>query len=537
MTARSSLLRAFATVSGMTLISRLTGFVRDILIASVLGAGLAADAFLIAFQFPNLFRRLFAEGAFSSGFVPIFSEILEKDGRDKARQFAEQSFAVLATVLFFFVLVMMILMPIALMGIAPGFASISGQMERTTELARIAFPYLFFISLVSLQSGVLNALDRFAAAAATPILLNLTLISAVLFALSSQVDASEALAWGVAMAGVIQFAWLAWRVRVAGMPLGLVRPRLTPRVRQLLKRILPVVFGASLYQLNLLVDKIIATLVAVGAVSWLYYADRVNQLPLGVIGVGIGVALLPMLSRSIQSDNAAEAVHAQNRAIEISLMLTLPAAIGLLVLAHPIAAVLYERGAFTTSDRYAVGAALAAFAAGLPAYVLIKALVPGFFGRQDTMTPVKISALAMVVNIALNLILMRPLGHVGIALATALSAWLNAGLLGIVLMRRGHLVADLRLRTRLPRILLASFAMGAVLWVGLAGIVIVFGPLFGSFGVPAGAEMPRAFGLAGLIGLGVAVYGGILLASGGAALSDLKGLRRSREPTETAPPA
>jgi putative peptidoglycan lipid II flippase len=534
MSTRQSLLRAFATVSGMTLISRVTGFVRDILIAGVLGAGLAADAFLIAFQFPNLFRRLFAEGAFSAGFVPIFSEILEKEGRDKALRFAEQSFAVLATFLFVFVLLMMIAMPVALFAIAPGFNDIPGQMERATELARIAFPYLFFISLVSLQSGVLNALDRFAAAAATPILLNLTLITAVLFAVSSGMDASIALAWGVALAGVVQFSWLAWRVRAASMPLGLARPRLSPRVRQLLKRILPVVFGASLYQLNLLVDKIIATLVSVGAVSWLYFADRVNQLPLGVIGVGIGVALLPMLSRSIQSDNPEEALSAQNRAIEISLLLTLPAAVGLLVLAHPIAAALYERGAFTVSDRQAVGAALGAFAAGLPAYVLIKALAPGFFGRQDTATPVKISAFAMIVNIALNLVLMGPFGHVGIAMATALSAWLNAGLLGGVLMRRGHLAVDASLTKRLPRVCLASVIMGVAVWTGLGVITQTYGPLFGQPGVAAGAEGPRALGLVVLIVLGAGVYGAVLLASGGAALSDFRSLRRTSSSDELA---
>ncbi|MGY8962011.1 MAG: murein biosynthesis integral membrane protein MurJ [Rhodospirillales bacterium] len=527
MAVRKSLLRAFATVSGMTLISRVTGFVRDILIAGVLGAGLTADAFLIAFQFPNLFRRLFAEGAFSAGFVPIFSEILEKEGREKALRFAEQSFAVLATTLFIFVLAVMVFMPIALYAIAPGFSEIPGQMERATDLARIAFPYLFFISLVSLQSGVLNALDRFSAAAATPILLNLTLISAVLFALSSGMDASTALAWGVGLAGAIQLAWLAWHVRAAGMPLGLIRPRLSPRVRQLLKRILPVVFGASLYQLNLLVDKIIATLVAVGAVSWLYYADRVNQLPLGVIGVGIGIALLPMLSRSIQSDNPEEALQAQNRAIEISLVLTLPATVGLLILAHPIAAALYERGAFTVSDREAVGAALAAFAAGLPAYVLIKALVPGFFSRQDTATPVKISAAAMLVNVALNLILMRFMGHVGIALATAISAWLNAGLLGSVLYRRGHFVPDDRLLKRLPRILFASASMGAAVWIGLVILTVMYGPLFGVSGVAAGPELPRSLGLATLIGGGVVVYGGTLFATGGAARSDLRSLRRT----------
>ena len=261
----------------------------------------------------------------------------------------------------------------------------------------------------------------------------------MLFSVATGADVARALVWGVSLAGVIQFLWLTWRIRAVGMPLGLIRPRLSPRVRQLLLRILPVVFGASLYQLNLLIDKIIATLVAVGAVSWLYFADRVNQLPLGVIGVGIGVALLPMLTRSIQGGYEVDALATQNRAIEISLVLTLPATAGLLALAEPITAVLYERGAFTPADRQAVGAALAAFAAGLPAYVLIKALVPGFFGRQDTATPVKISVFAMVVNIVLNIILMRPFGHVGIALATAIAAWLNAGLLGYVLVRRGHL--------------------------------------------------------------------------------------------------
>ena len=527
---RSSFLRNFLTVGGMTIISRFTGFLRDIVIAGVLGAGLAADAFLIAFQFPNLFRRLFAEGAFASGFIPIFSEVLKKEGQDKARRFAEEAFSVLAVALLVFVLIMMTLMPVALFAVAPGFYQIPGQMERATELARVAFPYLFFISLVALQSGVLNSLDRFAAAAATPILLNLTLISAVFVSIATDDDTAYALAWGVSCAGIFQFLWIAWRVRAAGMPIGLIRPRLTPRVRQLLMRILPVVFGASLYQLNLVVDKIIATLVAVGAVSWLYFADRVNQLPLGVIGVGVGVALLPMLTRAIQSDSEVEALATQNRAIEISLVLTLPAAVGLLILANPIAAVLYERGSFTVSDRQAVGAALAAFAAGLPAYVLIKALVPGFFGRQDTATPVKIAACAMVMNIILNLILMGPLGHVGIALATALSAWLNAALLWQVLMRRGHLVADNRLKTRLPRIVLAAAGMGLAVWVAANVLSSRYGELFGNHDVAAAEEFPRALALVALISVGMAVYGGLLMISGGASLDDLKSLRRQPQP-------
>ncbi|MFL2770704.1 MAG: murein biosynthesis integral membrane protein MurJ [Rhodospirillaceae bacterium] len=527
---RTSFLRNFLTVGGMTIISRFTGFLRDIVIAGVLGAGLAADAFLIAFQFPNLFRRLFAEGAFASGFIPIFSEVLKKEGQDKARRFAEEAFSVLAVALLVFVLIMMTLMPIALFAVAPGFDRIPGQMERATELARVAFPYLFFISLVALQSGVLNSLDRFAAAAATPILLNLTLISAVFVSIATDDDTAYALAWGVSCAGIFQFLWIAWRVRAAGMPIGLTRPRLTPRVRQLLMRILPVVFGASLYQLNLVVDKIIATLVAVGAVSWLYFADRVNQLPLGVIGVGVGVALLPMLTRAIQSDSEVEALATQNRAIEISLVLTLPAAVGLLILANPIAAVLYERGSFTVSDREAVGAALAAFAAGLPAYVLIKALVPGFFGRQDTATPVKIAACAMAMNVVLNLILMGPLGHVGIALATALSAWLNAVLLWQVLMRRGHLVADHRLKTRLPRIVLAAAGMGLAVWVAGNLLSSMYGELFGNHGMAAAAEFPRALALMALISVGVAIYGGLLMISGGASLDDLKSLRRQPQP-------
>jgi len=237
-----------------------------------------------------------------------------------------------------------------------------------------------------------------------------------------------------------------------------------------------------------------------------------------------------MLTRAIQSDSEVEALATQNRAIEISLVLTLPAAVGLLILANPIAAVLYERGSFTVSDREAVGAALAAFAAGLPAYVLIKALVPGFFGRQDTATPVKIAACAMAMNVVLNLILMGPLGHVGIALATALSAWLNAVLLWQVLMRRGHLVADHRLKTRLPRIVLAAAGMGLAVWVADNVLSSMYGELFGNHGVAAAAEFPRALALVALISVGAAIYGVLLMISGGASLDDLKSLRRQPQP-------
>ncbi len=529
-----SLFRAFATVGSYTLLSRITGFVRDILQATYLGAGATADAFFIAFQLPNLFRSLFAEGAFSAAFVPIFSGILERDGQAKAKQFADDAFAVLAAVLLGFSILMILIMPGVLYVMAPGFAEIPGQMERATELARIAFPYLLFVSLTSLQSGVLNALDRFAVAAAAPVLLNLTLIAALLIGVGSGGDRAIFLAWGVFAAGVVQFIWLAMDCRRVGVRFKLVMPRLTPEVKAMLTRMLPVVFGAGIYQINLVVNKIIATLVGAGAVSWLYYADRVNLLPVGVIGVAVGVALLPMITRQIQAGNEDGAVANQNRAIEVCLLLTLPAAVGIAVLARPISSVLFERGAFGAGDREAVAAALLAFSLGLPAYVLNKALTPGFFGRHDTRTPVIASASALLVNIVLNLALMNSLGHVGIALGTAISAWLNVTILAVILRRRGHFKADLRLRQRLPRLVGATAVMAAALVGGLMLATRRFGPVFGAPGAASGPELERIVVLAALIGAGGLVFVLCALGLGAAKVSDLDSLRRKRV---VAPPA
>lgn len=522
-----SLLRAVATVGSFTLLSRITGFTRDILIAAFLGAGAAADAFFVAFQFPNLFRRLFAEGAFAAGFVPVFSGLLEKQGRAQALAFAEEAMAVLASVLALFSAAMIALMPWVIPIIAPGFAE-TGDLDRTTDLARIAFPYLFFISLVSLQSGVLNALDRFAAAAATPILLNLTLIAFLLAAVGIDGDLALFLVVGVSAAGVIQFLWMWAACRRAMANLRFVRPRLSREVKDVLKRMLPLAFGVGVYQINILVNNALATLVSAGAVSWLYFADRVNQLPLGVVGVAVGVALLPMLSRQIQAGNETAAMGNQNRAVEISLLLTLPAAVGIAMLAGPIAATLFERGAFDATDRSAVATALAAFSFGLPAYVLVKALAPGFFGRYDTATPVKISVAALILNIIFALILMRVFGHVGIALATSLSAWLNAGALAVVLFRRGHFRFDARLARRLPRIALSTAVMAAALWLGLQGLHEVAGPIFGAAGVAAGPEWMRALALVVLIAIGGFVFALSALVLGAAEKSDLEQLRRRK---------
>jgi putative peptidoglycan lipid II flippase len=529
-----NLLRAITTVGGYTMLSRVFGFARDILIAAALGAGAVADCFFVAFRFPNLFRRLFAEGAFAAAFVPLFSGELEKKGKDAAKAFAEDAFAVLALILVVFVGVMEIVMPFAMWVLAPGFDAVPGKMALATELSRIAFPYLLFISLVSLQSGALNSLGKFAAAAAAPVLLNLTLIAALLvFAQGGQggegaageVKAGHVLAWGVFAAGIIQFLWLAQHCRKEGMPIGFRCPKLTPEVRLLGKRILPVVFGASLYQINLLVGTILASLVSDGAVSFLYYADRVTQLPLGVVGVAVGTALLPALSRQLAAGDAAAALASQNRGLEFALLLTLPAAAALFVIAEPIVAVLFERGAFTAADSRATAAALMAYSTGLPAYVLIRVLTPGFFAREDTKTPVKIAAAAMLANIALNLALMQVWGHVGIAIAASVSAWMNALLLGFTLRRRSQLAFDTRLSRRWPRIVAASVLMAGALYAAAPWMA----PWLASSGPGHGPL--RWAALAALVGAGLVLFAISAQALGAAHWKDLKGLRR--RPSDT----
>lgn len=468
-----SLFRSIATVGGFTLISRITGFIRDILLAHFLGAGMAADAFFVAFKFPNLFRRLFGEGAFNAAFVPLFAKELEEDLPDvhrHASKFSAQAFSWLFAVLFCFVVIIEIAMPWAIYLIAPGFDSVPGKIELAQDLARITFPYLLFISLVSLLAGILNSLHHFAAAAATPILLNLTLIASLFLLPSLTGSVAYALAVGVFLAGVVQFIWLYGHVYRKGFGMVLVRPRLSPKVKTLMRRIVPGIVGASIYQINLLVDTILATMVAQGAVSWLYYADRVNQMPLGVVGVAVGTALLPLLSRQIKADKIDLAHYTQNRALEFALLLTVPAASGLFFLAEPIVAVLFERGAFSLAETRMTALALKALACGLPAYVAVKVFAPGFFAREDTATPVKVAGVALVVNVVLNLILMKPFGHVGIAAATACSAWLNAIVLFWLLNKRGFFTLDSQMIRRGAGIVMASIVMGGCLYAVSAWI-------------------------------------------------------------------
>jgi len=437
---------------------------------------------------------------------------------DAARAFAEQAFAVLLWSLIAFVIVVEIAMPWIMVAFAPGFLSTPDKFDLTVYLTRVTFPYLLFVSLVSLLGGVLNSLGRFAAAAGTPALLNVCLIGAVLWLAPFTATPGHALAWGVAAAGVLQFVWLFVVCGREGVWIRPRWPRLTPAVRQLIRRIVPVAFGAGIYQINLVVDMVIASLLPSGSISYLFYADRVNQLPLGVVGVAVGTALLPTLSRQVRADNVAAAHDSQNRAIEFALLLTLPAAAALAMIAYPVISVLFERGAFGAAEVKATAAALAVYALGLPAYVLVKALAPSFFARQDTATPVKISAVCMVVNLVLNLILMVPFLHVGIAMATAVSSWLNAGLMAYVLVKRGHLKRDQRLKTRLPRMAIASAGMAGLLFLLESALA---GPL-------DGGEAQRVLALAVLVAAGLASFALLAQLTGAASARDLKGLFRAQ---------
>jgi putative peptidoglycan lipid II flippase len=459
-----SLFRSIATVGGFTMASRVTGLAREMMIAHFLGAGTVADAFFVAFRFPNLFRSLFAEGAFNAAFVPLFTGRLTEEGREAAARFACQSLSVLALALALFVALMELFMPWAMLGLAPGFEATPGKMDLAVQFSRICFPYLLFISLTSLQAGVLNSLGRFAAAAGTPVLLNLTSMAGLWLLVPYTPTAGHAMAWGTFAAGIVQFSWLVWSVRKAGMRLPLVRPRLTPEVRLLFKRIVPGAVGAGVYQVNLVINTMIASMVADGAVSYLNYADRVNQLPLGVVGIAIGTALLPLLSRQLKEGDTKSALDSQNRAMEFGLILTLPAAVALGVIALPVIRVLFERGSFGALETEATASALVAFALGLPAYVLVKVLTPAFFAREDTATPVRVAAATMALNVAINLALAPWLGHVGMALSTALSSWFNVAALAWLLRKRGFFAMDARLKSKLPRIIGACAIMGAVLW-------------------------------------------------------------------------
>ncbi len=496
-----SLFKSAATVGGLTMVSRVLGFIRDILMASVLGAGMVMDVYVIAFRFPNLFRRIFGEGAFNAAFVPLFAKRLEGEGRAAAANFAEEVFSGLLFVLLILIALAELFMPLLMYLLAGGFAGEPEKFDLAILMTRIAFPYLLFMSLVALLSGLLNSFHRYTAAAAAPILLNIVLIVvlAVLISLGwgSTPASGQALVWGVSFAGLLQFVVLYFAAVRAGITLKLRRPRMTDGVRRLITLGIPGVIAGGITQINLLISTFIASFQD-GAPSWLYYADRLYQLPLGVVGVAIGIVLLPELSRRLRAEDHDGVHNSQNRAIEFSMLLTMPAAIALMAIPYPVIQVLFERGQFEASDTLATAQALAAFAAGLPAFVLIKVFSPGFFAREDTRTPMMYAGVAVAINVIGAIALMPVLGHVGIAIATTVSAWVNAALLATTLSQRGAYQTDERLRYRLPRILISSLVMGAVLLT----LTVWSGELY----VAQTHFAVRVAGLAMLVAIGTAIY-------------------------------
>lgn len=464
-----SLLKSAATVGGFTMISRVLGFIRDQLIAFAIGTGPVAQAFFVSQRIPNLFRTLFAEGAFNSAFVPQFARRIEGDGEARAHAFAIEVFSALLSWLIVFSAAAMVAMPLLMYGLAPGFSSDPAKFDLAVDLTQICFPYLLFMSLTALQSGVLNSLNRFTAAAAAPILLNIVMIAsnviAWYFGTGNTPATGYIFAWGLLIAGIAQYGLLAVACRRAGMPLLPRWPKLTPDVKRVISLSVPGIVSGGIMQINLVIATMIATTID-RAVSYLYYAERLYQLPLGVIGVAIGVVLLPDISRKLRAGNDKAALHTQNRALELSLFLTLPAAVALMAIAAPILHAVFEHGEFHRGDTLAVAPAVVAFASGLPAFSLTKVFQPGFFAREDTTTPMRFAIVSVVVNIVGSLVLSRWFGHVGIAMATSVAAWVNAVLLGVTLSRRGFFALDDRLRARLPRIVAAGLLMGAMLLAG-----------------------------------------------------------------------
>ncbi len=462
-----SLLKSAATVGGYTLASRLLGFVRDQLIAFTLGTGAVAEAFFVAQRFPNLFRALFAEGAFNNAFVPQFAKKVEADGAAQAIVFARDVFSVLLAWMLVFSIAVMIAMPWLMPAFAWGFSARPDQMEYVTELTRICFPYLLFMTLTALQSGVLNSMHRFTAAAAAPILLNLVMIASNAVAWYLGTGNSEAtgriFAWGITVAGIAQFALLQIACRRAGAQLLPSFPKLTDDVKRVIKKSVPGIISGGVIQINLVVATMLATGFASG-VSFLYYADRLFQLPLGIIGVAIGVVLLPTLSRKLRAGDMQGASDSQNRALELALFLTLPAATALIVIGLPVIQTVYEHGAFKRADSFQVAPALAVFALGLPAFTLSKIFQPGFFAREDTATSMRFAIIAVAVNIVASFVLSIYWQHVGLAAATSISAWVNALLLIFTSLQRKLYVPDERFKTRLPRMLVAVVIMALTLW-------------------------------------------------------------------------
>ncbi len=522
------LVRALGSVGGLTLASRILALVRDSLAARYVGAGFASDAFNgVAFRLPNMFRALFAEGAFSAAFIPLFNRKAAGDGGLPAGyDFAQRALAVLLPVLIVFTGILIAAAWPITWALSGGFSRQNPTAEQfafAVMLSRITLPYLALISLASLLGGILNSLDKFWVNAAAPILLNLSMIAGLwLFHGADEYETARVQAISVTVGGALQLAWLMLACRRAGVSLKLRRPTFDADVKELLRLIVPAAAGAGASQINLLISTALSGwLLASGSITYIYYADRLNQLPLGLIGIGLGTILLPTVSRMLSKGQEAEAMETQNRGIELALFLTLPATVAFLTVAEPIVRGLFQYGRFTAEDAMRCGWALSAFSIGLPSYVLVKVLTPGYYARGDTKTPVRYAMLSILVNIAGNIAMIPTLGHVGPPLATALASTINVAMLYRTLVKRGHFHADAGLRRRLPRLALAAVLMGGAL---LAGEHLLDPWL-------TGAMVQRYAALSLLVGAGVALYGLASVAVGAYRLSDIKALMRRKSAT------
>ena len=460
-----SLLRALATVSSMTFISRILGFVRDLVIARAFGAGFATDAFFVAFKLPNLLRRLFAEGAFSQAFVPIFAEYKNRRGEQEARLLVDRVAAVLALALFVVALIGVLAAPLIIYVTAPGFAATPDKFGLTVDLLRITFPYIFFISLTALAGGILNTYSRFSVPAITPVLLNLSFIGFALWGAPYFDPPVKALAWAVFVGGIAQLVLqVPFLVRLGLLP----RFRLDFRdegVRRILRQMGPAVFGVSIGQVSLVINMIFASFLVTGSVSWLYYADRLMEFPIGLLGVALGTILLPSLSRHYADRSPQEYSGLLDWGLRLTLLLAAPAAAALALLAVPLVATLFHYGAFDAADVFATRRAVLAYSLGLIGLVMVKVLAPGFYARQDIRTPVKIAIVTLALTQVMNFAFIWPLQHAGLALAIGLGACFNAAMLLRGLLRRDIYRPQPGWPVFLLKLAIAVYIMGAMLWL------------------------------------------------------------------------
>jgi putative peptidoglycan lipid II flippase len=504
------LLRSSFIVSLMTMLSRVLGLLRDIAFGVFIGAGGAADPFFIAFRIPNFLRRLFAEGAFSQAFVPVLSEYREQRSFEEVRALVDRVSGVLGLSLIAVSSFAVIAAPLVTFVFAPGFADMPEKFALTSNLLRITFPYLFLISMTGFAGAVLNAYGRFGAPAFAPVLLNVCLIAAAFIATRYFEEPTYALAWGVLVAGVAQWVFqMPFLARIHLLP----RPRWDPKhegVKRVLSLMVPALFGVSVYQVNLLLDTIIASFLPVGSVSWLYYSDRLSELPLGMFAIAIATVILPALSRNRAAVSLEKFSITLDWALRMILLTAVPASVALFVLGHSILIALFQHGETTPRDALMSSYALMAVATGLTAFMLIKVLAPGYYSRQDMRTPVRVGIIAMVANMVFNLILVPllhmkyQLGHVGLALATSLSAWLNAGLLAKGLLRKDVFTPQPGWLGFFAKLLLAAGTMGLVLWVCDPAAAVW----------QAWAWWQRLGVLAAICGVGMAVYVGLMAAFG-----------------------